>query len=453
MHKITFADYRCFHGPQAARLAPLTLLVGDNSTGKTSFLALIRALWDIAFRNRIADFKESPYDLGSFDEIVHASPNTRGLTAFNAGFRLDGEFPKRLPSNAAPIKGPLQLSVLFAKQGSAPVPSVRRIEAAGHWIEDGLLHAEKPSFRLGSPAGEWSLSAEYLEVFRRMQEGNEFPPLLVLMEISRQCIADGNGSASGKEIVPPDDDWKVFRGMCLAVGTFTNSRLFASAPVRSQPRRTYDPTRLARDSEGQYIPMYLGHLLRSDRRTWKTLKSAIDEFGQQSGLFDAIDVRQLGKGDGDPFQVLVARHGKATKKGPSRNLVDVGYGVSQALPIVTELLRPDGAPMFLLQQPEVHLHPSAQAAMGSLFCNVAAAGQQLIVETHSDHLIDRVRMDVRDGTSKLTPNDVSILFFERHDYNVQIHTLDIDEQGNIVGQPEGYRQFFLDETSRSIGLS
>ena len=47
-----------------------------------------------------------------------------------------------------------------------------------------------------------------------------------------------------------------------------------------------------------------------------------------------------------------------------RNLIDVGYGVSQALPVLTELLREDCSPVFLLQQPEVHLHPSAQAALG-----------------------------------------------------------------------------------------
>ena len=95
-------------------------------------------------------------------------------------------------------------------------------------------------------------------------------------------------------------------------------------------------------------------------------------------------------------------------KGPQRNLIDVGYGVSQVLPIVTELLRGNsimelfrGIPpsIFLLQQPEVHLHPSAQAALGSFFCQVAKPDHQLVVETHSDHLLDRVRMDVRDGTA------------------------------------------------------
>ena len=106
--------------------------------------------------------------------------------------------------------------------------------------------------------------------------------------------------------------------------------------------------------------------------------------------------------------------------------------------------------MFLLQQPEVHLHPSAQAALGSLFCQVAAAGKQLIVETHSDHVIDRIRMDVRDGTSALKHEDVSILFFERDELDVRIHSLGIDDQGNITGAPPSYRQFFMEEVRRSL---
>ena len=106
--------------------------------------------------------------------------------------------------------------------------------------------------------------------------------------------------------------------------------------------------------------------------------------------------------------------------------------------------------MFLLQQPEVHLHPSAQAALGSLFCQVAEPRRQLVVETHSDHLIDRVRMDVRDGVGNLKPEDVSILYFERNDLDVRIHSIRLDEEGNVLDAPEGYRWFFLEETARSI---
>ena len=98
----------------------------------------------------------------------------------------------------------------------------------------------------------------------------------------------------------------------------------------------------------------------------------------------------------------------------------------------------------------MHLHPSAQAALGSLFCQVAGPKHQLIVETHSDHLMDRVRMDVRDGVSGLKPEDVSILLFERRGLDVRIHSFRIDKEGNVLDSPDGYRQFFMDEMSRSL---
>ena len=90
MNEISIENFRCFHEKQTARLAPLTLLVGENSTGKTSFLAMIRALWEFAYSVRVPDFKEDPYDLGSFDELAHHR-GARGSRAntFKAGFQSD----------------------------------------------------------------------------------------------------------------------------------------------------------------------------------------------------------------------------------------------------------------------------------------------------------------------------------------------------------------------------
>ena len=181
-------------------------------------------------------------------------------------------------------------------------------------------------------------------------------------------------------------------------------RPFAGAPVRSKPRRTYDPARPVRDPEGEHVPMYLSTVFFEDKKSWGALKDALDDFGREAGLFDEISVRPLGKRGSEPFQMRVRKYGRRTK-GPMRNLIDVGYGVSQVLPILTELFRDSRTSMFLLQQPEVHLHPSAQAALGSLFCRLVGRRRQLVVETHSDHLLDRVRMDVRDGRTKLTPED------------------------------------------------
>ena len=195
--------------------------------------------------------------------------------------------------------------------------------------------------------------------------------------------------------------------------------------------------------------MYLAELARGDAGEWQRLKRRIEEFGKRAGLFDELRIRLLGRSDSDPFQLQV-RKGAKRVKGPFRNLIDVGYSVSQALPLVTELLRTDGAKQFLLQQPEIHLHPSAQAALGTLFCEVAAEGRQIIVETHSDHLMDRIRMDVRDRKTSLTPDDVRILYFERKGLDVKIHEIWWDQNGNLENAPDGYRRFFMEEVDRSI---
>lgn len=179
---------------------------------------------------------------------------------------------------------------------------------------------------------------------------------------------------------------------------------------------------------------------------WEELKRSLDEFGQQSGLFTGIKVRRLGKGEGDPFQIQVNLGGAMT------NLMDVGYGVSQALPLVVDCLRKGSGDTFLLQQPEVHLHPKAQAEMATFLGALAKLrNKRFLIETHSDYIIDRIRMDVRDRRSGLRPEDVSLLYFERKGKDVRIHHLYFDELGNLKNAPPSYRSFFLQEERRFLG--
>ena len=182
---------------------------------------------------------------------------------------------------------------------------------------------------------------------------------------------------------------------------------------------------------------------------WQKMKNDLEEFGRTSGLFDEIFVRRLGRHEYEPFQLEVRKWGKR-RKGARRNLIDVGYGVSQVLPLLVDLLEPNGSSRLLLQQPEVHLHPSAQAQLGSLLCATAGAQCQLIVETHSDYIVDRILLDLRDKRTDLKPDDVSILYFERDDLSVTIHSIRIDDEGNVLDAPAGYRGFFRDELKRVI---
>ena len=231
-----------------------------------------------------------------------------------------------------------------------------------------------------------------------------------------------------------------------------DARAFAGAPIRSSPLRTYDPVRLVRDPLGGSTPAFLANMHARNPEEWQKTKSDLEEFGRTSGLFDEIFIKRLGRHEFEPFQLEVRKWGKRPKrrKGAKRNLIDVGYGVSQVLPLLVELLDPNGSSLLLLQQPEVHLHPSAQAALGSLFCETAASGRQIVVETHSDYILDRILLDIRDTRTDLKPDDVSILYFERDDLSVTIHSIRIDDEGNVLDAPDGYRGFFRDELKRVI---
>ena len=453
MDQITLKNFRCFREQQTARLAPLTLLVGENSTGKTSFMAMIRALWDIAYRHRVPDFKEDPYDLGSFDEIVHRGKSGEGyLETFEAGFDVTFEVKKR------PTVISHKFDVVFAKKGTAPMPAKRRLSSSDGsvWIEHGLQQDDEWRLSFGTPRGSWKLK-KAVEFAIRSGDHDRILPFFLFMnwlDIPRKGDSgeDRFVAISGLEN-PSAGDWKSITKMYRFAPErrFFDEPLYASAPVRSKPHRTYDPSRPSRDPEGDYIPMYLANVYFQDKERWKAMKNTIEKFGEESGLFNEISVKPFGKMASGPFQIQVRKFGRRAK-GPQRNLIDVGYGVSQVLPVITELLRVDAPPIFLLQQPEVHLHPSAQAALGTLLCQVAEPDRQLVVETHSDHLLERVRMDVRDGKANLDPEDVSVLFFERGDLDVEIHSLRLDQDGNVLGAPPGYRQFFMDETKRSLNL-
>ena len=452
-------NFRCFRKPQDVRLAPLTLLVGENSTGKTSFLALVRALWKVAFQNEVPDFREEPYDLGTFGDVVHSrGGRSQRPEVFRAGFG----YTDSSRTVERQIDG-LSFEVFFEERQGFPFPAVRRLAREGDWVE--LRDKGRRSYSLG--VGSETIGRQetrdgestFLGGTRLESLGNAWydAPYSLLDEPNFGTVVlagDSNARRLAERI-----DSKLFSlgspfapTMLLAM----SKPPFASAPVRSRPRRTYDPTPQRNDPEGNHIPMLLASMHQNSSYRWGLLKESLEIFGRESGLFDEISIKYWGKTEGSPFQVQVRKFSGSGRsrqvKGPWRSLIDVGYGVSQVLPVLTELLDLEPALLFLLQQPEVHLHPKAQAALGSLFCFAASPPRQLVVETHSDYLLDRVRMDVRDKKTNLKPEDVSILYFERDGLEVNIHSLRLDEMGNVLDAPPGYGQFFMDEMRRSINL-
>ena len=444
--EIRLRDFRCFQDRQAVRLAPLTLLVGENSTGKTSFLAAMQAVWDAAYGSGVPDFRKAPFDLGAFPEIVHG----RGGHAITPGSFAIGFTEQFLDDRL------FDFEVTFESRDAAPAP------AATEWREGAMLVAhlraqgEDARYVFESPNGSWSyLVSKDDQMFEWPRVSGFFSRLIhaVAEDDPMSLVDDLDPSPVTRDRLPNSEDLAKFSFLTSRFVRFgSREPPFASAPIHPSPLRTYDPTKLSSDPWGTDVPSRFASLHFRDKAEWTALKEKLDVFGRESGLFDDFSVKQLTGMEGGPFQLQVRKFGKRGRKGPRRNLMDVGFGVSQVLPVLVALFRADRSPMFLLQQPELHLHPSAQAALGSLFCRTAEAERQLIVETHSEYIVDRVRMDVRDRQTGLTPDDVSLLYFERTDHDVRIHSLRFDEQGNVLDAPDSYGQFFMEETRRSVGL-
>ena len=179
--EITLENFRCFREKQIARLAPLTLLVGENSTGKTSFMAMIRALWDVAYRHRIPDFKEEPYDLGSFDEIAHHRGAKGGRAEeIGAGFKTTLTAFPRQGRRADSV--PYCFSVTFNKKGTAPIPVTRRFG-----FEDVQMEIRQDQDRtrlsIATPNGSWELPNTHFIVRLLTTDSDRMPDPSLLMHL------------------------------------------------------------------------------------------------------------------------------------------------------------------------------------------------------------------------------------------------------------------------------
>lgn len=125
------------------------------------------------------------------------------------------------------------------------------------------------------------------------------------------------------------------------------------------------------------------------------------------------------------------------------NIADVGFGVSQIFPILLEGLRMQKNGTLLLEQPEIHLHPNLQMQMADYFISLALSKKNLIIETHSDHIINRlVRRIVEDKNSELD-NLISIYFVSNSDKGAKLEEVIIDPLRGIANWPVG----FFDQTA------
>ncbi len=420
MDELVIEGVRCFKDRQTIPIRPLTILVGENSAGKSTVLAMTRAAWDIAFGVTPPDFTEEPFDLGGYEAIAHYHGG-RGKRVRQ--FCVQGTFPARTRKSKA------VRTVAATFEEHAGQPSLSRWMASQDEMKIEIAWARDHAQIIGSGG-----ASEGFDTKVELAPGTIHTP----QDAFRSLISSQRGGGAKWH-----EHWELVPGFLYG----EQLRPIASAPIRSKPERTYDPRRGTQAPEGSHVPMRLASLKASDGEGFDRVAADLKSYAKDANLFASVDVRRLGKKPGDPFQLHVAVDQHAF------NLRDVGYGVSQVLPILVDTLTAPRNQTFLLQQPEVHLHPRAQAALGSLLLAQTAKGQRFIVETHSDHLVDRVRMDLRDRKVKRLPADSAVvLFFERLGGIATIHPMTFDDDGNLRDAPASYREFFLLEERRLLGL-
>jgi predicted ATPase len=220
-------------------------------------------------------------------------------------------------------------------------------------------------------------------------------------------------------------------------------------PLRADPQaaQRFAPSNEPDDvgPKGEYAAAVFEANKRLEISWWEPVKRAMT----RGALADALDfwVKYLS----------IAHHVSTREAGPSgvswvvqhlpdskeRPLNSVGVGVSQVLPIlVAGLLAPEGS-VVMIEQPELHLHPRAQARIGDFLFGLSALGKQCLVETHSDSLVNQLRLTIVRGGERVR-NDIEVYFARQDDHGAaRLVPISISPTGAITNWPDG----FFDETA------
>jgi predicted ATPase len=175
----------------------------------------------------------------------------------------------------------------------------------------------------------------------------------------------------------------------------------------------------------------------------QTLEQRVAWWLKELGLISNFEVRPITDG-GKLFQVWVRRHPKA----PEVLITDVGFGVSQILPVITLCYYAPEGSTIILEQPEIHLHPRVQAGLADVFVEVVKQRKvQIVLESHSEHLLRRLQ--VRIAEERIDKNDAALYFCSTESGESEILELKLDMFGNILNWP---KDFFGDEMAEIAAM-
>ncbi|RZS90622.1 AAA family ATPase [Aquimarina brevivitae] len=423
MEKIFLKNYKGFRH-QIISLEQVNFLVGENSTGKTSFLKVVNLLSSAEFWYDY-EFNNNEVELGYFEEIINKQTEDK---FFQLGIEKKNENNEN---------DEFRILFEFHELNSIPILKLMKVNIANF---DVLINFSPKQIR-------YRIKQENRVEYEKWVNDFDYPNTYkVLSRPFRRGILPVYYITHliGSEILKGNNLQK-FRP------SFNNEMLYSNykwlAPIRAKAKRTYESYKIKFSPEGEHIPSILRQILSGKNSKDKAkIISALEQFGKDSNLFNKIEVRELGKKNSSPFEIIIKYEDLEIK------LPNVGYGVSQSLPLIIEILSSKNT-CFSIQQPEVHLHPKAQSAFGSfLFNAVKIDNNKFIIETHSDFTINRLRYKLHNSKKDIEFNS-KVLFFERGSEGNTITNININKDGSYSEKvPSTYRDFFIDEELKLLEI-
>lgn len=440
--ELSLSNWRGFKKEPLIPLAPLTILVGPNSSGKSSVSDALLLLGQSEFHTLwLAEpaWAGSLIDLGSYEDSVYKHRKSYRIRIGVRGTYMPGH-KSRSPS-ASQVKLPKQEYELSAPV-SSPNGRLRRV----------LLHDP-----ISGRVAKVDLSDRKGVHIRVAFEG--FKESLDVTLGSSSAGIEGYGplrwrlgtATDGLVESLADRLWKLHgtkaRGIKAAAKRLAGC--WAGGPIeylcmgmqrvasgRSGPQRWYPvigrsqrhvrfATRYSKygptDSRSKFDGVNL-------EGTTPRTKATLARYLERLDIATDINLRKLSQ-----YHTSIDVRDSRTKV--LSNLQDVGYGTSQILPVFEAIASKSRGPL-LIEQPEIHLHPRAQGEVGDLLCETSRR-RQVIVETHSEHVVNRARLMVADG--RLRPADVMILYVDRSHKGSRVLPIPLGERGQFLAEwPSGF---------------
>lgn len=428
-------NFKAWKNTGSIRLAPLTVIFGANSAGKSSLGHLLLALKQTAMstdRKRALHLGDTStlIDLGTFADCLHGHDLTNSLD-FGLGWTL----PKSLE-----VRDPLQptlryqgdrleldVSLIAGKSGQ---PEVRSLQY-------GFANAEGVVLDVGYSRGEsrkFSLDSKYYKFVKEVGRVWPLEEPEKFYRVSDMSMARFQNAG-------------FLTDFALATETMLGSLSYLG-PLRKHPQRTYQWSGDTPEGVGQMGENAIAAILaaqnegrmlnRGPRMSRQSFAEFVAGWLKDLGVIHSFVVKPVAEGRKE-YEVLVKTHVKA----PEVKITDVGFGVSQVLPVLVQAFYCPPNSTVWMEQPEIHLHPQVQAELADVFIsairsreNGNARNVQLIVESHSEHFLNRLQRRIAEG--EITPNDVAIYFCKRAGSATELEPLVVNLCGDIENWPENF---------------